>query len=200
MPHRRLLIRPINSLYPLEVGAVSNSRSQSPVLDKSTHESKQEEPITRRTRSATRNRVPGPTPEQNFTATTVAVCTRTHVRIPAIRCYNITRTVCTKAFLRLSLSVISDKMTTSATSTHFCKTLDDQKKHNGKASSNLTPEGQIIMMKTSLQEVTHPENTRFQSIVYSLQQEFNQRLSLMYLAKLPKSEQPTVVDGMDVSQ
>uniref|UniRef100_A0A8R1XYB1 Integrase catalytic domain-containing protein n=1 Tax=Onchocerca volvulus TaxID=6282 RepID=A0A8R1XYB1_ONCVO len=100
MPHGRFLVRPINSLCPLEVDDVSNSRSQSPVFEKPMNKSKQEEPIARRTRSATRNRVPEATPEQNFTSTTVAVYTRTHVRIPAIRCNNITRTVCTKAFLR----------------------------------------------------------------------------------------------------
>ncbi|VDM94746.1 unnamed protein product, partial [Onchocerca ochengi] len=336
MPHGRFLVRPINSLCPLEVDDVSNSRSQSPVFEKPMNGSKQEEPIARRTRSATRNRVPEATPEQNFTSTTVAVYTRTHVRIPAIRCNNITRTVCTKAFLRLSLSVISDKTITSAISSHFCKTLDDQKKHNGsmlkqispnkwttnneiqysygwlgircqsttnflvttgelylydgrslisdldntercatqsgkcitgnsivlwdekeaiskclyrkigifnaqrygnhiiidelqtsfvfkdenitstiancefldphimngdiiidmkvgtstsngsrkainpETSANLTPEGQIIMMETNPQEITDPENTKFQYMVDSLQQEFNQRLSLVY--------------------
>ncbi|VDM97333.1 unnamed protein product, partial [Onchocerca ochengi] len=177
MSHGRFLVRPLNSLCPLEVDDVSN-KSESPVFEKSMHESKQEETIARRTRSATGNCVKEAArgmpivnslfllaiisiltvnaipmenckwisdvsfnvphkwnceviSEQNFTSTTVAEYTRTYVRIPAIRCNNITRTICTKAFLRLSLFVISDKTTTSATSSHFCKTLDDQKKHNG---------------------------------------------------------------------
>uniref|UniRef100_A0A0N4UIA7 Uncharacterized protein n=1 Tax=Dracunculus medinensis TaxID=318479 RepID=A0A0N4UIA7_DRAME len=54
--------------------------------------------------------------------------TRTHVRIPAIKCSNVTRTVvCTKAFFRFSLSVISDQTVTS----HFCRNLDRQKKTDG---------------------------------------------------------------------
>ncbi|VDO78810.1 unnamed protein product [Onchocerca flexuosa] len=69
--------------------------------------------------------------EQHPKLSRVAVHTRTHVRIPAIRCSNITRTVCTKAFLRLSLSVVSDQTTTTPTSSYFCKELNDQRKLNG---------------------------------------------------------------------
>ncbi|VDO14235.1 unnamed protein product, partial [Brugia timori] len=45
----------------------------------------------------------------NKNATYHKVDTRTHVKIPAIKCSNITRTVCTKAFLRISLSMITNK-------------------------------------------------------------------------------------------
>ncbi|EJW75426.1 hypothetical protein WUBG_13671 [Wuchereria bancrofti] len=52
---------------------------------------------------------------QNFTSVKVNVYTSTQIRITAIKCSNITRTICTKAFLRLSLSVIFDETTTSST-------------------------------------------------------------------------------------
>ncbi|VDM98441.1 unnamed protein product, partial [Onchocerca ochengi] len=65
--------------------------------------------------------------EQNFTSMKVAVYTRTHARMPAIKCNNITRTVCTKAFLRFSLSVESDQTTTSATNSQICRTLDQDR-------------------------------------------------------------------------
>ncbi|VDM15669.1 unnamed protein product, partial [Wuchereria bancrofti] len=51
---------------------------------------------------------------ENVTWHNMDVHTRTHIRIPAIKCSNITRTVCTKAFLRLALSVVSDKTTTAS--------------------------------------------------------------------------------------
>ncbi|KAL3998739.1 Integrase core domain family protein [Acanthocheilonema viteae] len=65
--------------------------------------------------------------EQNFTSMQVTVYTRTHVKIPTIKCSNITRIVCTKAFLRFSLSVESDQTTTSATNSQTCRTLDQDR-------------------------------------------------------------------------
>lgn len=74
--------------------------------------------------------------EQNFTMNKVIVYTRTHVRIPAIKCSNVTRTVvCTKAFFRFSLSVISDQTVTS----HFCRNLDRQKKTDGEELIQVSP-------------------------------------------------------------
>uniref|UniRef100_A0AAF5RTL0 DUF5641 domain-containing protein n=1 Tax=Wuchereria bancrofti TaxID=6293 RepID=A0AAF5RTL0_WUCBA len=69
--------------------------------------------------------------QQNVTLTQVTLYTRTHIRIPAIKCSNITRTVCTKAFLRLSLSVVSDETIISAISSHLCLILHNQKELNG---------------------------------------------------------------------
>lgn len=77
--------------------------------------------------------------EQNFTMNKVIVYTRTHVRIPAIKCSNVTRTVCTKVFFRFSLSVISDQTVTSATSSHFCRNLDRQKKTDGEELIQVSP-------------------------------------------------------------
>uniref|UniRef100_A0AAF5PJS4 Integrase catalytic domain-containing protein n=1 Tax=Wuchereria bancrofti TaxID=6293 RepID=A0AAF5PJS4_WUCBA len=65
---------------------------------------------------------------ENVTWHNMDVHTRTHIRIPAIKCSNITRTVCTKAFLRLALSVVSDKTTTSVVTPQFCRTLYSQTK------------------------------------------------------------------------
>uniref|UniRef100_A0AAF5PKS8 DUF5641 domain-containing protein n=1 Tax=Wuchereria bancrofti TaxID=6293 RepID=A0AAF5PKS8_WUCBA len=68
---------------------------------------------------------------KNATYHKVDVYTRTHVRIPAIKCNNITRTVCKKAFLRISLSVVSDHTSTTATSSQFCRYLNVRKQMNG---------------------------------------------------------------------
>ncbi|VDM94138.1 unnamed protein product, partial [Onchocerca ochengi] len=73
-------------VYERIIGLTKNAMERAigrKVLNQHT-KAKQEEPITRRTKNATRNRIPEATP--------VAVYTRTHVRIPAIRCNNITRT------------------------------------------------------------------------------------------------------------
>ncbi|VDM93431.1 unnamed protein product [Onchocerca ochengi] len=69
--------------------------------------------------------------EQNLTSMQVAVYTRIHAKIPAIKCSNITRT---KAFLRFSLS---DQTTTSATNSQICRTLD-QDRFDEKNSNNFS--------------------------------------------------------------
>ncbi|MCP9263633.1 Integrase core domain containing protein [Dirofilaria immitis] len=76
---------------------------------------------------------------QTVTMHKVNVYTHTHVRIPAIKCSNITRTVCKKAFLRLSLSVISDQTITSAISSSFCQTLYIQRQLDGVALIQPSP-------------------------------------------------------------
>lgn len=57
----------------------------------------------------------------------------------AIKFSNITRPICTKAFLRISLSVISDQITTSATISQFCTALNNQKGINGIAINQISP-------------------------------------------------------------
>ncbi|VBB35005.1 unnamed protein product, partial [Acanthocheilonema viteae] len=64
---------------------------------------------------------------QNATTITATVYTRTHIRIPTIKCSNITRTICAKAFLRWSLSVVSDQTITPAT-TRVLQSLERDKK------------------------------------------------------------------------
>ncbi|MFH4984594.1 hypothetical protein AB6A40_011303, partial [Gnathostoma spinigerum] len=48
---------------------------------------------------------------EELTAHVVTIYTRSYARIPAIHCVNITRRVCTKAFLRFQLKVVSDDTT-----------------------------------------------------------------------------------------
>uniref|UniRef100_A0A1I7V743 Integrase_H2C2 domain-containing protein n=1 Tax=Loa loa TaxID=7209 RepID=A0A1I7V743_LOALO len=60
---------------------------------------------------------------QNVTLHKAEVYTRTHVRIPAIKCSNITRTVCTKALLRVILSIVSDQTVTSAITPQLCRAI-----------------------------------------------------------------------------
>ncbi|VDK89646.1 unnamed protein product, partial [Onchocerca ochengi] len=77
---------------------------------------------------------------RNVTSIKVTLYTRTHIRIPALKCSNITRTICTNAFLRLSLAVVSDRTIISATSSEFCRTLNDQREINGIALNQLSPD------------------------------------------------------------
>ncbi|VDN53655.1 unnamed protein product [Dracunculus medinensis] len=65
--------------------------------------------------------------QQNLTLAKIAIYIRSHMRIPAIRCNNTARVVCTKAFLRLPLSVVSDQTNTSATSSQTYKFLHNHK-------------------------------------------------------------------------
>ncbi|VBB32287.1 unnamed protein product [Acanthocheilonema viteae] len=128
-PQENLLNRPVNMLYPLEVGNDESQKAQISEPEKSTQQLKpQEELIAARTRSATQKQ----NTQTNF-------YTRTHIRLPGIKCNNITRTVCTKAFLRLSLSVASDKTTISATSSHLCINLDNEKELNGTPLKQISP-------------------------------------------------------------
>ncbi|VDM94525.1 unnamed protein product, partial [Onchocerca ochengi] len=66
--------------------------------------------------------------------------------------------------------IIIDMKVGSSTSNWTRRAIDQE------TSSNPTRGGQIIMMETNPQEVTDPENAKFQYTVYSLQQEFNQWL------------------------
>ena len=54
---------------------------------------------------------------------------RTYKRTPAILCVNVTLTVCTKAFLRISLKVIKDKTERQPISAENCQKLYDNKYH-----------------------------------------------------------------------
>ncbi|VDN50704.1 unnamed protein product [Dracunculus medinensis] len=133
MENGKFFDRPINLLYPLKINGEESGEVQTTTKDKL------EEPIARRTRGDRENEslfnqwisdIPFNLPQKwncndqftaNFTLNEIAVYTKTHIRMPALKCNNITRTVCTKVFLRLSLSVESHQTTTSATTSYFWK-------------------------------------------------------------------------------
>uniref|UniRef100_A0A1I7VZZ9 DUF5641 domain-containing protein n=1 Tax=Loa loa TaxID=7209 RepID=A0A1I7VZZ9_LOALO len=174
-PNGKLLKRPINLLYSLEVEEEDSEEIRTTTT--------KEEPIALRTRGAqkacelikssttTKNLllittvfslfllvfstenckwisgIPFSFPQKwncddqftaNFTINEIAIYTKTHVRIPALKCNNITHMVCTKAFLRISLSVESDQTTISAVTSHFCKVLV-KKRLSGKDFQQISP-------------------------------------------------------------
>uniref|UniRef100_A0AAF5Q3S8 Integrase_H2C2 domain-containing protein n=1 Tax=Wuchereria bancrofti TaxID=6293 RepID=A0AAF5Q3S8_WUCBA len=183
-PTGKLLDRPINVLYPLEVNEEEihfepNKKENMKIPETEQNTEELQEPIAMRTRSNTKRQsrskevsksnlmvlllsvsmlytlmipvkakkecqwktgIPFNIPEkwnceeitaQNSSLLQVNVYARSPITVPAIKCNNITRTVCTKAFLWFSLSVISDQTTTSAPSSETCRDLYDQKQING---------------------------------------------------------------------
>uniref|UniRef100_A0AAF5PLG9 DUF5641 domain-containing protein n=1 Tax=Wuchereria bancrofti TaxID=6293 RepID=A0AAF5PLG9_WUCBA len=120
----KLLDRPINVLYPLEVndGEIHlepNKKENMKIRETEQKTEKLQEFTAMRTRSNTK---------RQSRSKEVNVYTRSPITVPAIKCSNITRTVCTKAFLWFSLSVISDQTTTTAPSSETCRDLHDTKK------------------------------------------------------------------------
>ncbi|VIO92955.1 Uncharacterized protein BM_BM17454 [Brugia malayi] len=126
-PTGKLLDRPINVLYPLEVNDEEihlepNKKENMKIPETEQNTEELQEPIAMRTRSNTK---------RQSRLKEVNVYTRSPITLPAIKCNNITRTVCTKAFLWFSLSVISDQTTTTAPSSETCRDLHDQRQING---------------------------------------------------------------------
>uniref|UniRef100_A0AAF5Q740 Uncharacterized protein n=1 Tax=Wuchereria bancrofti TaxID=6293 RepID=A0AAF5Q740_WUCBA len=76
----------------------------------------------------------------------------------------------TKRQSRSKEVIMSDQTTTSAPSSETCRDLYDQKQING---------SKLMMMETQRGDDSDPENTKFQYLFDSLQQEFQQQLKLV---------------------
>uniref|UniRef100_A0AAF5RTK0 Uncharacterized protein n=1 Tax=Wuchereria bancrofti TaxID=6293 RepID=A0AAF5RTK0_WUCBA len=101
----KFLGRPINILYPLEVNGGENhpklnNKEGMKVLETEQKTGELQEYIAIRARSNKKRQ-----------SQSKGVYTRNPITVPAIKCNNITRTVCTKAFLWLSLSMDGSKLT-----------------------------------------------------------------------------------------
>ncbi|VBB35006.1 unnamed protein product [Acanthocheilonema viteae] len=137
---------------------------------------------------------------QNATTITATVYTRTHIRIPTIKCSNITRTICAKAFLRWSLSVVSDQIITPAT-TRVLQSLERDKKDLDSTENCTTPMGKcmtntsvVLWNKTEATrhsslcdhdrkravEVLNPENAIFQYVFDIMRSEIREQLKEVY--------------------
>ena len=70
-------------------------------------------------------------PVEQVLTTNISVYTKTYLTYPAIYCAKITRKVCTRAFFRFILEVVSDDVDTSAVPVSVCRTLDSEKHFKG---------------------------------------------------------------------
>ncbi|VDM23527.1 unnamed protein product [Wuchereria bancrofti] len=164
---------------------------------------------------------------QNSSLLQVNVYTRSPITVPAIKCNNITRTVCTKAFLIVLWDiqqitkkcryrkvgkktqlyknhVIIDELQTSFVFSKDNKTFRSENcnfsnpnlmdgdtvidivtriaNNRNRRNTNLalaSPRGKLMMMETQRGDDSDPENTKFQYLFDSLQQEFQQQLKLV---------------------
>ncbi|VDM97083.1 unnamed protein product [Onchocerca ochengi] len=168
MPNGKLLDRSINELYPSEVDDSERMEDQSTSIV----EEPKEEPIALRTRITANDickwtsGIPFNIPqkwncenasEQNFTSMKVTVYTRTHVKIPAIKCSNITRT---------------ENETVTTTNCGFIDPylmngdIVIDKAIIGSSTPSRTPtnslKGKLMMIETNQEEIADPENPKFQ--------------------------------------
>ncbi|VDN47685.1 unnamed protein product, partial [Gongylonema pulchrum] len=71
--------------------------------------------------------------------TKVTIYTRSYAKIPAIYCANFTRTICTKAFFRPIMKVISDEIEVGALSPSVCQKLNSDKEYAGTRLQQILP-------------------------------------------------------------
>ncbi|MCP9258520.1 hypothetical protein DINM_001553 [Dirofilaria immitis] len=141
MPHGKLLNRPINVLYPLEIN--DSLDNQPPISEESIQEVEQEKPIASRTRSAINKLTIAETIcKSNWTMSSLVLISTIFILSVQAKTmkecewkvgipFNIPQ--------RFSLSVISDQTVTSATSSHFCRNLDRQKEIDGEEMGKSCP-------------------------------------------------------------
>ena len=77
---------------------------------------------------------------EQILTTNISIYTKTYRTYPAIYCAKITRKICTRAFFRFILEVISDDVEVSAVSQSICQTLESEKQFNGAELQQISPQ------------------------------------------------------------